>query len=63
MAVLKPELYGVREGSRLAEDPEWEDVVPIAHQEPEGALAAIAYPEEYAEGKFCDNNEKLIAQC
>ncbi|KAJ4306412.1 CAAX geranylgeranyltransferase alpha subunit [Collariella sp. IMI 366227] len=30
-------------------DPEWDDVVPVVLEEPEGALAAIAYPAEYAE--------------
>ncbi|KAK3956519.1 hypothetical protein QBC32DRAFT_330856 [Pseudoneurospora amorphoporcata] len=48
MAALKKELYGEITG-KLASSVEWEDVVPIPHEEPEGALAAIAYPAEYAE--------------
>ncbi|KAK1718388.1 farnesyltransferase [Colletotrichum lupini] len=32
-----------------ATDPEWDDVMPIPAEEPEGALATIAYPEDYAE--------------
>lgn len=51
MAALKKELYGEING-KLAGSVEWEDVVPIPHEEPEGALAAIAYPAEYAEGMF-----------
>ena len=49
MAVLNLELYGER-SNFYAEDPEWDDVTPIPQQEPEGALAAIAYPDDYAEG-------------
>lgn len=49
MAALKEELYGERSGP-YANDPEWDDVVPIVAEEPEGALAAIAYPDDYAEG-------------
>lgn len=49
MANLNSELYGVRTGP-YANDPEWDDVVPIPAEEPEGALAAIAYPDDYAEG-------------
>lgn len=54
MAALKRELYGggVGKEGRLAMDPEWDDVVPVVLEEPEGALAAIAYPEEYAEGEL-----------
>ncbi|RYP42376.1 hypothetical protein DL767_000298 [Monosporascus sp. MG133] len=48
MADLRMELYGVRQGS-YALDPEWDDVAPIPQAEPEGALAAIAYPDDYAE--------------
>ncbi|KAK3402898.1 hypothetical protein B0T20DRAFT_485741 [Sordaria brevicollis] len=48
MAALKKELYGEITG-KLAGSVEWEDVVPIPHEEPEGALAAIAYPADYAE--------------
>ncbi|KAF4120701.1 protein farnesyltransferase/geranylgeranyltransferase type-1 subunit alpha [Geosmithia morbida] len=48
MAQLTRELYGVQTGS-LAQDPTWDDVVPIPQDEAEGALAKIAYPEDYAE--------------
>ena len=34
----------------LAQDPTWDDVIPIPQNEAEGALAQIAYPEDYAEG-------------
>jgi protein farnesyltransferase/geranylgeranyltransferase type-1 subunit alpha len=57
MAALRTELYGggVGKDGKLATDPEWDDVVPVVLEEPEGALAAIAYPAEYAEGEFsCD---------
>lgn len=50
MADLKRELYGELTGS-LAKDPEWDDVIPIPQNEPEDALAQIAYPEDYAEGR------------
>lgn len=50
MANLKRDLYGEITGS-LAKDPEWDDVIPIPQDEPEGALAQIAYPDDYAEGK------------
>jgi len=33
-------------------DPEWDDVVPIPQDDGEGALAQIAYTEEYSEGQF-----------
>ncbi len=64
MAALKKELYGAGApgaglgfgfGSgpgSLTLDPEWDDVVPLPQNEPEGALAAITYPAEYAEGEF-----------
>lgn len=54
MAQLKRELYGggVGKDGKLRMDPEWDDVTPIVLEEPEGALAAIAYPKDYAEGKF-----------
>ncbi|KAK0739624.1 hypothetical protein B0T21DRAFT_449728 [Apiosordaria backusii] len=49
---LKKELYGTqgmgRQG-KLALDPEWDDVVPIVVEDPENALAAIAYSPDYAE--------------
>ncbi|KAI1503648.1 hypothetical protein F5X99DRAFT_375088 [Biscogniauxia marginata] len=48
MAALKNELYGDKTAS-YALDPDWDDVTPIPQVEPEGALAAIAYPEDYAE--------------
>ncbi|KAK8030527.1 prenyltransferase alpha subunit [Apiospora arundinis] len=48
MAALTRELYGTKMGP-YSTDPEWDDVVPIPQMEPEGALAAIAYPEDYAE--------------
>jgi len=51
IAALRMELYGQR-SDPYSEDPAWDDVVPIPVQEPEGALAAIAYPEYYAEGKL-----------
>lgn len=51
MAQLQQELYGVKMDPYEL-DPEWDDVVPIPQVEPEGALAAIAYPEEYAECTF-----------
>lgn len=50
MADLKKELYGEVTGS-LAKDPTWDDVIPIPQNEPEDALAQIAYPEDYAEGR------------
>jgi protein farnesyltransferase/geranylgeranyltransferase type-1 subunit alpha len=51
MAALRKDLYGER-GDSFSGDPEWDDVVPIPQMEPEGALAAIAYPENYAEGMY-----------
>ncbi|TQV90864.1 hypothetical protein V2A60_008332 [Cordyceps javanica] len=48
MAALDRELYGEILGS-LASDPEWDDVAPIVHDEPEDAIARIAYPDDYAE--------------
>ncbi|KAB5531195.1 hypothetical protein GE09DRAFT_378300 [Coniochaeta sp. 2T2.1] len=51
MASLNSELYGVRTGGSgtYASDPAWDDVTPVTLVEPEGALASIAYPEDYAE--------------
>lgn len=49
MSALRKELYGQITGS-LANDPEWDDVIPIPHSEPADALAQIAYPDDYAEG-------------
>lgn len=37
---------------RYEGDPEWDDVVPIPQDDGEGALAQIAYTEEYSEGKL-----------
>ena len=51
MAQLNRELYDGGRPSRYATDPEWDDVVPIPAVEPENALAAIAYPDDYAEGR------------
>lgn len=53
MAALRRELYGggVGVAGKLASDPEWDDVVPVVLQEPEKALAAITYPQDYAEGE------------
>ncbi|KAM0328506.1 hypothetical protein ACHAQA_004913 [Verticillium albo-atrum] len=48
MAELKDALYGEKMGP-YATDPAWDDVVPVPSDEPEGSLAAIAYPEHYAE--------------
>lgn len=50
MAALRRELYGEITGP-LANDPEWDDVIPIPQHEPEDALAKIAYPDDYAEGE------------
>lgn len=49
IASLRMELYGERSGA-YGTDPEWDDVIPMPVEDGEGALAAIAYPEEYAEG-------------
>lgn len=49
IARLRMELYGERSGA-YATDPEWDDVIPMPVEDGEGALAAIAYPEDYAEG-------------
>lgn len=49
IARLRMELYGERTGA-YGTDPAWDDIIPMPIEEPEGALAAIAYPEEYAEG-------------
>lgn len=51
ISALRMELYGERTDS-YAEDPEWDDVVPMPMEDGEGALAAIAYPEHYSEGTF-----------
>ncbi|KAJ1329730.1 protein farnesyltransferase/geranylgeranyltransferase type-1 subunit alpha [Microdochium nivale] len=49
MAGLRRDLHGERTTDSYALDPEWDDVAPIPQAEPEHALAAIAYPEDYAE--------------
>lgn len=49
MAALKRELYGEIPGP-LSNDPEWDDVIPIPQEEPQDALARIAYTDDYAEG-------------
>ncbi|KAI0533456.1 prenyltransferase alpha subunit [Xylaria digitata] len=48
MAALRSDLYGIK-SNPYANDPEWDDVVPIPQDEPEGAIAAISYAEDYAE--------------
>ncbi|KAI1126392.1 putative geranylgeranyltransferase type I alpha subunit [Nemania abortiva] len=48
MASLHNDLYGVKPSS-YADDPDWDDVAPIPQEEPEGALSAIAYADDYAE--------------
>ncbi|KAH8664045.1 hypothetical protein BX600DRAFT_436614 [Xylariales sp. PMI_506] len=48
MAALRADLHGARMG-QFSTDPEWDDVKPIPQVEPEGTLASIAYPEDYAE--------------
>ena len=52
MADLRKDLYGEITGA-LANDPDWDDVLPIPHKEPDDALARIAYPDDYAEGEQC----------
>ena len=37
---------------RYSQDPAWDDVIPITQDDGENALAAIAYTQEYAEGKL-----------
>ena len=49
IARLRMELYGERAGT-YGSDPAWDDVVPMPVEDGERALAAIAYPEDYAEG-------------
>lgn len=49
IASLRMELYGQRSGA-YSTDPAWDDVIPMPVEDSDGALAAIAYPEEYAEG-------------
>jgi protein farnesyltransferase/geranylgeranyltransferase type-1 subunit alpha len=49
-AGLKKDLYGTTM-MRYTFDPAWDDVVPLPADEPDMALAAIAYPEDYVEGE------------
>jgi protein farnesyltransferase/geranylgeranyltransferase type-1 subunit alpha len=56
-------LIGVLQGARMGKyegDPQWDDVVPIPQDDGEGALAQIAYTDEYAEGKL--NNYASIIE-
>ncbi|KAI1827895.1 prenyltransferase alpha subunit [Xylaria intraflava] len=48
MSLIRNELYGITINA-YANDPEWDDVVPMPQDDPDGALAAIAYAEDYAE--------------
>jgi protein farnesyltransferase/geranylgeranyltransferase type-1 subunit alpha len=50
MAAMKKDLYGELTG-KLAQDPVYDDIIPIPVEEPENALARIAYPDFYAEGR------------
>lgn len=48
-------IIGLLQGKRMGRyegNPEWDDVVPIPQDDGEGALAQIAYTDEYAEGLF-----------
>lgn len=49
LARLQRQKMGKYEG-----DPAWDDVVPIPQEDGEGALAQIAYSDNYAEGKLTD---------
>lgn len=49
IAALKMELYGEKTGAYNS-DPDWDDVIPMPVEDGEGTLAAIAYPDDYAEG-------------
>ena len=40
-------------------DPAWDDVVPIPQDDGEGALAQIAYTDEYAEGQYIQAHIKF----
>jgi protein farnesyltransferase/geranylgeranyltransferase type-1 subunit alpha len=47
-------LIGQFQGRRMGiyeSDPDWDDVIPIPQDDGENPLAAIAYTDEYAEGK------------
>jgi protein farnesyltransferase/geranylgeranyltransferase type-1 subunit alpha len=41
-------------------DPAWDDVVPIPQDDGEGALAQIAYTDEYAEGGLFSHSLKYL---
>ncbi|PBP15597.1 farnesyltransferas-like protein [Diplocarpon rosae] len=50
---IRRKLLGNLQGRRMGiyeGDPHWDDVVPLSQDDGEGALAAIAYTDEYAEG-------------
>jgi protein farnesyltransferase/geranylgeranyltransferase type-1 subunit alpha len=49
MAAMKKDLYGELT-AKLVQDPVYDDIIPIPMEEPENALARIAYPDFYAEG-------------
>lgn len=52
-------LIGILQGKKMGRyesDPDWDDVVPIPQDDGEGALAAIAYTDEYAEGRLLSVN-------
>lgn len=59
IAALRMELYGERTGA-YGTDPDWDDVIPMPVEDGEGALAAIAYPEDYAEGLSSLSHPYLI---
>ncbi|KAK2629990.1 hypothetical protein QTJ16_000810 [Diplocarpon rosae] len=49
---IRRKLLGKLQGSRMGVyegDPKWDDVIPLTQDDGEGALAAIAYTDEYAE--------------
>ncbi|KUI71487.1 Protein farnesyltransferase/geranylgeranyltransferase type-1 subunit alpha [Cytospora mali] len=48
IARLRMDLYGERTGA-YGSNPIWDDIVPMPVEDSDGALAAIAYPEDYAE--------------
>ena len=48
-------IIGHLQGKKMGKyesDPTWDDVVPLPQDDGEGALAQIAYTDEYAEGRF-----------
>lgn len=47
------QMAGGRKLGKYEGDPAWDDVVPIPQDDGEKPLAAIAYTDEYAEGKCC----------